>query len=257
MKATVCGGPDVVKYAGLLPKLCFLHASKKTLAKGLEQPKICQFSKFLRMLAKTIEALRGPSEHLPRLDPFFDKKPPKLWYLGDSAILSGKLLGIISARSIEPDLALKTSKLLRELASLDAVFVSGWHSPLEEEALRILLTKPVKIVHCVAKNLDKFVPSAEVQALVTQGNALLLTHCGPKAKRISRDASLRRNQLVVGLARAILVLSAPQGSASLKLAKMAVDLGKPVFTPQHQMNQGLLASNALPATLENIRSALQ
>jgi predicted Rossmann fold nucleotide-binding protein DprA/Smf involved in DNA uptake len=209
------------------------------------------------MLATAIEAWQGSFDYLPKLGPFFDKKPPRLWYAGEPSILNSKLLGIVSARKIEPDLAWKVSDLMRELPLLEVAFISGWHSPLEEEALRILLTRSAKIVFCTAKSLDKFKPSSEVEDLVSQRQALLLTHCSPKAKRISRDASLRRNQLVVGLARAILVLSAPQGSASLKLAKTAIGLGKPVFTPQHQMNQGLLASNALPATLENIRSALE
>lgn len=208
------------------------------------------------MLPNAIETARLSRDYPAGLERFFDNKPPKLWHMGDPSILNDRLLGIISARSIQPDLALKTSELLRQLVSLNTAFISGWHSPLEEEALRILLTGSPRIIFCTAKSLDKFKPSPEIKEFVDQGRALLLTHCSPKAKRISRDASLRRNQLVVGLARVILVLSAPQGSASLKLAKTAVDLGKPVFTPQHQMNQGLLASNALPATLENIRSAL-
>lgn len=192
------------------------------------------------------------------LDTSFDRKPSKLWYMGQSAILNGKLLGIISARKIDSDLALKTSQLLKQLAFLEDVsFISGWHSPLEEEALRILLVQPAPIIFCVPKSLYKFVPSAEVKNRISQGRALLLSHCSPKAKRITRDASVRRNQLVVSLAMAMLVLSAPEGSASLRLARTALSKGKPVLTPEHRINSGLLASSALPATLENIQAALQ
>jgi hypothetical protein len=58
------------------------------------------------------------------------------------------------------------------------------------------------------------------------------------------------------LAAALLVLSAPAGSVSLKLAISALRRGKPVLTPQHVMNHDLLECDALPATYENIRAAL-
>ncbi|MBI1995899.1 MAG: DNA-processing protein DprA [Deltaproteobacteria bacterium] len=194
----------------------------------------------------------------PGLESFFDGKPPTLWGLGEPAILERKLLGIISARQIDSDLALKSSQLLKQLAFLKEVsFISGWHSPLEEEALNILLAQEAAIVFCVPKSLNRFVPCAGVKDRVSQGEALLLTHCSPRAKRISRDASLRRNELVAVLAAALLVLSAPQGSASLKLAKSALRYGKPVLTPEHRMNKELLGCNALPATFDNIQAALR
>ena len=192
------------------------------------------------------------------LQSFFDGKTPKLWGLGEPAILERKLLGIISARQIDSDLALKSSQLLKQLASLKEVsFISGWHSPLEEEALNILLPQGASIVFCVPRSLNRFVPSAGVKDRVSQGEALLLTHCSPKVKRISRDASLRRNELVVVLAVSLLVLSAPQGSASLKLANSALRQGKPVHTLEHRLNKDLLVSGALAATLEKIDEALR
>ena len=188
---------------------------------------------------------------------FFDGRAAKLWSLGEQAILNRRLLGVISARQIDPDLALKSSEILKQLSTLNEVaFIGGWHSPLEEEALRILLSQGAAIVFCVSKNLNRFIPSAELENRVRTGEALLLTHCSPKARRISRDASIRRNQLVIGLATALLVLSAPAGSSSLNLAKSALRDGKPVFTPEHRMNKELLGCNALSATFDNIRSAL-
>lgn len=194
----------------------------------------------------------------PALKLFFQGKPPKLWGLGDPAILKRRLLGIISARQIDSDLALRSSQLLKQLASLKEVaFIGGWHSPLEEEALRILSANSVRIVFCVSKALHRFAPSLQAKNEINDGRLLLLTHCSPKAKRISRDASLRRNQLVVGLAAALLVLSAPEGSASLKLARSALRQRKSVHTLEHRLNKELLAAGALPATLEKFEEALR
>ena len=139
----------------------------------------------------------------------------------------------------------------------DVSFVGGWHSPLEEEALRVLLAQEASIIFCVSKGLDRFIPSIEVGSRVSQGQALLLTHCSPKAKRITRDASMRRNQLVVELAKALLILSAPEGSASLNLARSALRQGKTVHTLEHRLNKDLLIAGAVPATLDTIKGALQ
>jgi predicted Rossmann fold nucleotide-binding protein DprA/Smf involved in DNA uptake len=201
-----------------------------------------------------ISEIRAPTG----LEPFFHGKPPKLWSVGDPAILNRRFLGIISARQIDSDLALRSSQLLKQLVSLeDVAFISGWHSPLEEEALRVLSTNSMQIVFCVSKALNRFIPSLQVKNEINDGRVLLLTHCSPKAKRITRDASLRRTQLVIGLAAAVLVLSAPEGSASSQLARSALRQGKPVYTLEHDLNQDLLSAGALGATLEKIEEGLR
>jgi predicted Rossmann fold nucleotide-binding protein DprA/Smf involved in DNA uptake len=192
------------------------------------------------------------------LESFFSGKPPKLWCLGDQRILNGRLLGIISSRQADADLAAKSAQLLQQLASLKAVtFIGGWHSPLEKEALRVLSDNSAQIIFCVAKSLQRFIPPPDIENRVRQGHALLLTHCSPKAKRISREASLRCNQLVMALASAVLALSAPEGSSSLELAKAALNCGKPVLTLEDGRNKELLKCGNLPATLENIEKVLR
>jgi predicted Rossmann fold nucleotide-binding protein DprA/Smf involved in DNA uptake len=201
-----------------------------------------------------IREIEAPSN----LKSFFHGKPPSLWCRGDLTILNHTLLGIISARQIDSDLASESSQLLKQLVfTKDVSFVGGWHSPLEEEALRVLLDQEASIIFCVSKGLDRFIPSIEVASRVSQGQALLLTHCSPKAKRITRDASMRRNQLVVELAKALLILSAPEGSASLNLARSALRQGKTVHTLEHRLNKDLLIAGAVPATSETIKEALR
>jgi len=189
---------------------------------------------------------------------FFRGKRPQLWGVGNCEILTRPLLGIVSARQINHDLAIKSDELMKQLAILRQVaFISGWHSQLEKQSLRLLLSHKASLVLCLAKALDRFKASGEVGERVGAGKALLLTHCSPRAKRISRDASVRRNELVIGLAAAVLVLSAPEGSASLNLARAALDAQKPVFTLDHHLNRKLLASSGSVATFESICAALR
>jgi DNA processing protein len=202
--------------------------------------------------------IAGCEVHEIRSPQVADSKPPKLWCVGDQSILQKNLLGIISARRFDSDLSWKSVQLLQQLGSLENLaFVSGWHSPLEKEAFRVVIRLPASLIICVAKSLQRFAPSEEIKIRLNEGRSLLLTHCSPKAKRISREASLRRNQLVMGLAKALLVLSAPDESSSLALAKAALRKGTPVLTPEHPLNRGLLELAATPATFESIRSAVE
>jgi DNA processing protein len=202
--------------------------------------------------------IAGCEVHEIRLPQAADSKPPKLWCVGDQSILQKNLLGIIAARQFDADLTWKSVQLLQQLGSLENLaFISGWHSPLEKEAFRVVISLPASLVICVAKSLQRFTPSEKIKIRLNEGRSLLLTHCSPKAKRISREASLRRNQLVIGLAKALLVLSAPDESSSLALAREAVRAGTPVFTPEHPFNRSLLELKTSPATLENVRSAIQ
>jgi len=209
------------------------------------------------MESKATEIRRGSIFYPAELHELFKVSPSRLWCIGEPGILHGRLLGIIASRKVEPDLAVKSAELLEQVASLDGTIIGGWHSPLEEAALGILLGRPAQIVFCLAKSLDKFNPSAKIKELLNQKRALLLTHCSPSANRISHGAALRRNQLVVGFAKVVLVLSAPEGSASFKLARQVLNRGRPVVSPEHHMNESLLVCGALPATMENIERVLQ
>jgi predicted Rossmann fold nucleotide-binding protein DprA/Smf involved in DNA uptake len=194
----------------------------------------------------------------PRVNLFSKAQPRALWAVGNAQILQRPLLGIVSARQIDPDLALMSDELVKQLAILNQVaFIGGWHSELEKQSLRLLLSHEAFLAVCLAKALDRFKPSPELKELVSQNKALLLSHCTPNAKRISRGASVRRNELVIELAAVLLVLSAPEGSESLNLARAALDTGKPVFTLAHHMNRKLLDCSASVASFDSISTALR
>ena len=185
-------------------------------------------------------------------------QPRELWAVGNAQILRRPLLALISARQIECDLAVISLQIMQQLAaSKNISFISGWHSQLEQNCLRIVLAEQAALVFCTAKALGRFKPSEKLKELVDQNKALLLTHCTPNAKRMSRGASIRRNELVIELAVVLLVLSAPEGSESLNLARAALNARKPVFTVDHHMNRKLLDCGASVASSDSIATALR
>ncbi|MGH7846798.1 MAG: DNA-processing protein DprA [Candidatus Binatia bacterium] len=212
---------------------------------------------FAPIVSESTEVEYRTVEVPERVVPFFGRKPSRLWHLGNPSLLNRPLVGIVSARAVESNPSLGTPELLGQLTRLQATFIGGWHSAPEKESLRILLGHAPQIVMCIAKNVHRFAFFQELKTLLNQDRLLLLTHCSPNAKRISRDAAIRRNHLVAGLAHVLLVLAAPEESATFQLARSVIELRKPVFALEHPRNESLLASGAFPATFEGIQKVLQ
>ncbi len=77
--------------------------------------------------------------------------------------------------------------------------ISGFHSPVEKECLRILLRGSQPIIICPARTLPQRVPPEWRQPLAA-GRLLILSAFRPNEKRITTELALRRNEFVAALA---------------------------------------------------------
>ena len=96
--------------------------------------------------------------------------------------------------------------------------ISGFHSPVEKECLRILLRGEQPIIICPARSLENMrLPSTWKQALAI-GRLLILsrftvTHC-----RATADLAVRRNELVAALADEVWFAHITPGGQMQRLA---------------------------------------
>lgn len=77
--------------------------------------------------------------------------------------------------------------------------ISGFHSPVEKECLRILLRGTQPIILCPARALPKRIPP-EWQTALDAGRLLLLSAFPETETRITTDLARRRNEFVAALA---------------------------------------------------------
>jgi len=104
--------------------------------------------------------------------------------------------------------------------------ISGFHSPVERECLRILLRGKQPIIICPARALPKRIPSEWRQPLA-DGRLLILSAFPDTQPRVTADRAHRRNEIVAALAdEAYFAHITPGGNTDL-LAKMvaARDIG--------------------------------
>ena len=78
--------------------------------------------------------------------------------------------------------------------------ISGFHSPVEKECLRILLRGSQPVIICPARSLEKMRLAADWKKPLADGRLLILSFFNRNEHRITSALAARRNEFVAALA---------------------------------------------------------
>jgi len=161
---------------------------------------------------------------------------------GNLELLKSPLTAFFCSVNCPGNLVLKALDWVGKARDQGVVMVSGFHSPVEQEALKILLRGKQPVVICPARSLTSMSLSADWKQPHAQGRLLLISVAADSERRITAETALARNRFVVVLAERIFIAHAEPGSKTEALLHYAISLGKPTLTfPE---NTGLLAIGA-------------
>jgi hypothetical protein len=90
--------------------------------------------------------------------------------------------------------------MARRLRDQGITVISGFHSPIEKECLRILLRGKQPIIICPARAIGGMRIPTACRSAFDAGRILFLSPFVEKPKRITRESALLRNGLVAALA---------------------------------------------------------
>jgi predicted Rossmann fold nucleotide-binding protein DprA/Smf involved in DNA uptake len=91
--------------------------------------------------------------------------------------------------------------------------ISGFHSPVEEECLRIMLRGSSPVIICLARSLPRRIP-AEWKTPLAENRILVLSSFSANAKRVTRELAILRNVFVAALADEVCFIHSSAGSHS-------------------------------------------
>ena len=179
--------------------------------------------------------------HSTVIDPADVRYPAKLRLRGDGKALPAlHLLG--NANLLElPKTGLFCSSRCPGIAILQAYdmaglwrdanrcVISGFHSPVEQECLRILLRGTSPVILCPARGLPKRLP-AEWQEALAAGRLLLLSIFPDTESRISVAHASRRNEVVAALADDVWFAHIAPGGEADRLTHLLHKWGIPFLT---------------------------
>ncbi len=170
--------------------------------------------------------------------------PPILWALGNLGLLSRPMVALVGARNASSLGLRMTRSLARELSEAGMVVVSGLARGIDAEAHAASLEGGTVAV--MPGGIDVVYPPE---------NATLAAEIAAKGLRVSEQPVgmqptarhfPRRNRIVSGLSRAVVVVEAAAKSGSLITARTALDQGREVLAvPGHPFDARAAGCNML------------
>ncbi|MCG6875060.1 MAG: DNA-processing protein DprA [Betaproteobacteria bacterium] len=189
------------------------------------------------LLERTFEWLAQPrhsivtladSNYPPQLLEIPD--PPALLYVcGDASLLAQRSLAMVGSRNATPQGLANAESFARHFSNAGFPIVSGLALGIDAAAHRGALAGRSSTVAVLGTGIDVIYPPRNAQLaeeIATRG--VMVTEFPIGAPPV-RENFPRRNRIISGLARGVLVVEAAISSGSLITARMAVDQGRDVY----------------------------
>jgi predicted Rossmann fold nucleotide-binding protein DprA/Smf involved in DNA uptake len=177
-----------------------------------------------------------------------EQSPAMVALWGERAIWfkrNGPLLALFCSAKAPASIILQMHDLAQQWRTGTMTVISGFHSPVEQECLAVLLRGPGPVIVCPARGLSRMRLKRGYKEPMAAGRLLLMSPFGEKVRRMTADMALTRNRFVAALADAVLIAHAQPGSKTEQLAQEVLGWGKQVYTLHHPANEHLLASGVL------------
>lgn len=157
--------------------------------------------------------------------------PAQLTTLGNLDLLALPKTGLFCSARCPGHVILTTYDQAAKWREAGRCVISGFHSPVEKECLRILLRGSQPIIICLARALHQRIP-AEWQPPLADGRLLILSGFREEEKRITTELAIRRNEFVASLADELWFAHITPGGQMDKLAQRARHFSGIVSSPR-------------------------
>jgi predicted Rossmann fold nucleotide-binding protein DprA/Smf involved in DNA uptake len=159
--------------------------------------------------------------------------------------IAQKKLALFCSIKCPGELILKTYDLAKALRDCGVVVISGFHSPMEQECLNILLKGQQPVVLCPARGVETMRLRPEWKTPIQQGRLRLLSPFPADCKRMTRQTAEKRNRFVADTADAVFVSYAVPGGKTEALCRQLLTEGKPLYTFASPATDNLTSAGAI------------
>lgn len=146
--------------------------------------------------------------------------PSRLWAIGNPEILAERKVGLFCSVRCPGDAILGAYDAARKLRDEGVTMVSGFHSPVEKECLRILLRGKQPIIICLARAFGNIRIPTDWRPALETGRLLLLSPYEKRPRRPDVRSARRRNELVAALLDEVLIIHAEPGGSIEQISEM-------------------------------------
>lgn len=201
-----------------------------------------------------------PIERITQRDPNYPAQlrrylkteaPETIWAQGNIALLTnrdtalnGDLWALFCSSKCPGQIILKAHELAQQFRESRTPTIGGYHSPVEQECLRVLLRGSQPIILCPARSVENMRLKPAWKEALAADRLLLLSTFDSKHRRSTAALANQRNAFVTALADKICIAHASEGSKTLQFAQQISEWGKPLFTFDVPANRSLFECGA-------------
>jgi predicted Rossmann fold nucleotide-binding protein DprA/Smf involved in DNA uptake len=178
--------------------------------------------------------------------------PRLITALGNLDILRQTKLALFCSVKCPGSLILKTYDLVQALRQAGIPVIGGFHSPIERECLRILLSGTEPIVICPARDIERIRIRKEYKKPLEEGRLLFLSPFAKSQNRATVKTAIYRNQFVAALASSIFIAYAEPNSKTEQFCRDLLAWEKPLYTLDSKDSKNLLELGARKINCGNI-----
>lgn len=159
-----------------------------------------------------------------------DVRPPVLYVNGDDAALQSVAVAVVGTRRASGYGRSTAVQIADALARSGVAVVSGLALGIDGEAHEATLEAGGRTIAVLPSPLDRVYPPRHrgLAARIVAGGGALVSELAP-GQPSGRPDFARRNRIVAGLARATVIVEAPDRSGALLTASAAIGLGRDVY----------------------------
>jgi predicted Rossmann fold nucleotide-binding protein DprA/Smf involved in DNA uptake len=158
------------------------------------------------------------------------KSAPILNAIGDVNLLQNPEIALFCSKQCPGDLILKTYDLAQSLRDQAIPVISGFHTPIEQDCLKIMLRSIQPIIHCPARSISKIRLSPEQKQAIGENRLLLISPFSASYPRVTAELAGKRNEMIGAIAQTIFIAYAAPNSKTLAFAQRLISAGKSVVT---------------------------
>lgn len=156
--------------------------------------------------------------------------PPSVIYVrGNPALLQGPAIGVVGSRNATPQGLRNAEQFSRTLAGQGWCIVSGLALGIDAAAHRGALAADGATVAVIGTGADRIYPARNRELALTIAERGAIVSEFPLGTPANAANFPRRNRLIAGLSRGVLVVEAATESGSLITARLAGEQGREVF----------------------------
>lgn len=134
-------------------------------------------------------------------------------YIGNIELLNCSLLAIFSSAKCPASSILKAHDYTKEIRNGELGIISGFHAPAEKEVLEVLLKGTCHIIVVLGRRLEGARIPAAWKVEIEKGRMLVISPFKDYQKYVTKDISLKCNDLAARIAKRVLIVHASEGGS--------------------------------------------